>query len=397
MVDYLIVGGGIAGLYTAYKLEQMGKTYLLFEASNRLGGRLYQYKWYNIDVNLGAALVRPRDSILLDLCKTLKLQLIEHPPAVDYRFCPEAGKIRPLVKEIYKVYEEKKDEILAMKLSFQQFLYQYFSPADAEIIIRGFQYTDFLHAGVYETIYWYPLSDILPEKSFTIKGGWNALINSLLEHIDKKRIFLKHPVEKIKYEKNILYANNVATGGIIFATTKPAIQKIAMPESIAQSLSFLDIDIGTVPFTKIFTYHNSKLQKINGMVVTSSMPQRIVRITDHIMLAVYADEDFARYWKTWYRKIGEKDNIGKDLNTRDLKIHLHKVLEKLFPNLPEIDDLLYKYWDTGVHYWTAENSTRIPLDKYAHPHKNILVCGEMLSKNQGWCEGALESVNRLRL
>jgi hypothetical protein len=54
------------------------------------------------------------------------------------------------------------------------------------------------------------------------------------------------------------------------------------------------------------------------------------------------------------------------------------------------------YWPIGTHYYT-------PLkDKYEnrqtfiyeaqHPEKDILVVGEVVSINQGWVEGALESV-----
>jgi monoamine oxidase len=38
--DVLIAGGGLAGLYLAYQLEQAGIDYLLVEARNRLGGRV---------------------------------------------------------------------------------------------------------------------------------------------------------------------------------------------------------------------------------------------------------------------------------------------------------------------------------------------------------------------
>ena len=38
--DILIAGGGLAGLYLAYRLEQAGIDYLIVEARNRLGGRV---------------------------------------------------------------------------------------------------------------------------------------------------------------------------------------------------------------------------------------------------------------------------------------------------------------------------------------------------------------------
>ena len=38
--DYLIVGAGLSGLYMAHRLEQMGKSYRLIEARDRIGGRI---------------------------------------------------------------------------------------------------------------------------------------------------------------------------------------------------------------------------------------------------------------------------------------------------------------------------------------------------------------------
>ncbi|MEC5495885.1 NAD(P)-binding protein [Acinetobacter nosocomialis] len=39
--QYIIIGGGVSGLYAAYLLEQRGITdYLLIEANDVLGGRL---------------------------------------------------------------------------------------------------------------------------------------------------------------------------------------------------------------------------------------------------------------------------------------------------------------------------------------------------------------------
>ena len=43
-VDVAIVGGGIAGLYCCWRLSQSGKRIVLFEASDRLGGRIETWR-----------------------------------------------------------------------------------------------------------------------------------------------------------------------------------------------------------------------------------------------------------------------------------------------------------------------------------------------------------------
>jgi len=39
--EFVIIGGGLSGLYTAYLLKQLGKDYILLEGRARLGGRIY--------------------------------------------------------------------------------------------------------------------------------------------------------------------------------------------------------------------------------------------------------------------------------------------------------------------------------------------------------------------
>ena len=44
MYDYIIVGGGISGLYMYYRLMESGKKIILLEKLQVFGGRIYQKK-----------------------------------------------------------------------------------------------------------------------------------------------------------------------------------------------------------------------------------------------------------------------------------------------------------------------------------------------------------------
>jgi hypothetical protein len=55
------------------------------------------------------------------------------------------------------------------------------------------------------------------------------------------------------------------------------------------------------------------------------------------------------------------------------------------------------YWPIGTHYYKPLNkelysSRENFIKKAQHPESGILVVGEAVSRNQGWTEGALESV-----
>jgi hypothetical protein len=57
------------------------------------------------------------------------------------------------------------------------------------------------------------------------------------------------------------------------------------------------------------------------------------------------------------------------------------------------------YWPIGTHYYEPLKGfkDRDSFLKVAqHPTKGITVVGEMISKDQGWTEGALESVDAIK-
>ena len=78
--DILIAGGGLAGLYLAYQLEQAGMDYLIVEARNRLGGRVLSVPASDNDsqtdqYNLGPAWFWPGQPRLLNLMNELGLSV----------------------------------------------------------------------------------------------------------------------------------------------------------------------------------------------------------------------------------------------------------------------------------------------------------------------------------
>jgi len=74
-IDYAIVGGGVAGTYCAWRLKKKypQKNIVLFEYSNRIGGRLLTIKFDGIDVNaeLGGMRFNPEEHKLFDKVRKL--------------------------------------------------------------------------------------------------------------------------------------------------------------------------------------------------------------------------------------------------------------------------------------------------------------------------------------
>lgn len=98
----VIVGGGLAGLTCAYRLLPFGFRPMIFEASDRLGGRVFTRRGFNPSgqfCELGAELVDSTNDFLLELAS--ELSLVAEPFGSDElpkNFAPElfyyGGKIR---------------------------------------------------------------------------------------------------------------------------------------------------------------------------------------------------------------------------------------------------------------------------------------------------------------
>lgn len=75
-IKYLIVGGGIAGLYSAYKIHDKFKTsnIIIIEKDNRIGGKIYTMPINdNTNIELGAGILHSDNINVLNLLKELKL------------------------------------------------------------------------------------------------------------------------------------------------------------------------------------------------------------------------------------------------------------------------------------------------------------------------------------
>jgi hypothetical protein len=103
--------------------------------------------------------------------------------------------------------------------------------------------------------------------------------------------------------------------------------------------------------------------------------------------------------------IAYTDNVPAKLlhqyakNTKYNRDSLARLLEKsigLPCNTLELENISEYYWSEGTHYFDPLRGIYKNRDYFLksaqHPYENMWVVGEMVSKNQGWVEGALESV-----
>ena len=99
--------------------------------------------------------------------------------------------------------------------------------------------------------------------------------------------------------------------------------------------------------------------------------------------------------------ISYSDNKIADrwINVKNIDLVVERNIKKIFGlNLKVLKHKLI-YWKNGTHYFSPlqkEYKSRNEfIFKAQNPEKNIYVVGEAYSNSQGWCEGALESVEQI--
>ncbi len=129
--------------------------------------------------------------------------------------------------------------------------------------------------------------------------------------------------------------------------------------------------------------------------VVTTLPIRYILPIDKtkgtIMIS-YTDSKFSEHFMKLHKKEGE-EGVEKEVM---------KEVRELFPDRKIPDPLYFKIheWPAGVSYWLpgSYDPSKISeevLVPFPEKHPNVYICGETFSLRQGWIEGALEHAELL--
>ncbi len=121
-VDCIIIGAGVSGLSTAYHLKKLGRSFIILEEKNRVGGVLKRItkEGYHLELGANSFLLKPE---LVDLLDELELQVIEAQPVVKNRFvCLEHNEQWNLYKVPQSLLEFLKTPMLSFFSKLRLFL-----------------------------------------------------------------------------------------------------------------------------------------------------------------------------------------------------------------------------------------------------------------------------------
>ena len=385
--DCVVIGAGISGLLCAYRLVKKGFKVIVFEAANRAGGRAYDVEFEGVNVDLGAGVIRESDARLKHLLKELSIPTVEFKSSANYKFDYfNVSKLETTLREKARRYRE---EILEHRLTFREFLYNYFKPEQANRIIYQWGFTDQLETDVFDVLENYYISDIdYREQNYaSIIGGWNRLVNRLKVDLEIRHeaVRVVKKIDKTGYRYRVTAnTSEVDAKCVVSAVDIGGFNKI---QFVGVNTTAITAAVGGIEFIRIYAKCDESIDLLPEFAIVASPISKIIVVDrkHKVFMSVYADNQNAIYWK--------------NMNDEKLKVCVNRHLgQALDVNIPEIKSILKKYWDVGVHYYkprgmAEDNDIGIMVHDLQRIDDGCFAIGEMLSTHHGWTEGAVESVD----
>lgn len=451
--EYIILGGGVAGLYTAYHILQKSpnSSILILEKENHLGGRIHTFSGKHMIVEAGAGRFHEKNILLFELLKELGLDSkidkisgsasfapIENPgvfmnsildredvgsldflrsgmgfsPSVDFLtpiyklfFDMALGKQNiPNAELIFRVIIASKGEPLTklQNISFLQFAKEVLTKEEIDFIAGSFgYYSELVIMNAADAIYLMEQHLTPMNQFYVLKGGLSQIIEKLESKLVKHKhikILTNRAVKQIHFSKNefTIHCENLETTYIgencICAAPTGVLQKFRIFHPVKYLLNKIDCQ----PLCRIY----SQFPKgDDGAVWFTGLPKlttnndlRMVIPIDEkegIIMSSYTDNKFARKWNQLFEKEGEPG-----INRRLISL----LKETTGRDIPLPVKSYVFYWDCGVGYWSVGANSAMVSERLLHPMKEmkLFICGETYSyQNQQWIEGALETSKKL--
>jgi hypothetical protein len=402
--DVIIIGSGMSGLYTAYKIKKLSPntSFLVLEKYKKIwiGGRTNNYDFYGTMVVTGAGIGRnDTNPLLIKLMKELHVpfkkttSMMNYSKVLQHHSEFDVVKIIDFLKKEYNINSKK-----YKSLTFKEFATSILGEFNYKLFTIYAGYTDYENADVYETLYNYGMDDN--------KGGWQKLyiswkelVHRLCEYIGDKNIKYSNDVievTKISGNDRCLFEINTKQGDVyysskvIVATTISGIMKLVPGAYKPNSLYH---QIHGQPFLRLYAKFDRKsaelLKKyISAYTIVPGPLQKIIPIDSYkgIYMIAYSDNENAVLLKEHLKNTIENRNLYEKLVEESLGIPKESL------KILAIKDF---YWQIGTHYYEPLHGFKTREEfiyKAQHPVNGMLVVGEAVSSYQGWVEGALESV-----
>ena len=386
-VKCMILGGGIAGLYTAYELLKRNpdRNLIIIEKDKTLGGRIFTYKDKNMMVEAGAGRFSKNHKILMKLLQELHLDKKIVPITSDAVYAEGSPYNLKIVLAKIVLFSQIDPLHDQTKLSFLDYARLVVSKEEVQFIEDSFgYYTELVAMNARDTI---ELLHNLNEDFCVLKGGLSQIIDELVKRINMcpNAVIKKEEVIGIQHMHNQYHIrtnkNTYTTPFCVCTFTADVLRKLAFFRPVLPLLK----QITSSPICRIYsTFDKPWYKKIHKM--TTKSPMKMIIPCDKNVVMFYMDNKFASYWQDIFLKQGIY-GVNKAL--------IYHVKNVLDIDIKPIHTKMF-YWENGVGYWTVGARKELIMPKLQEPFPNFFICGENYSQHyQQWMEGALETSDNI--
>ena len=391
----IIIGGGLAGLSIAeFLANKKSDNVLVLEQYTAWGGRALTYrdKAKNIQYEIGAGRIFHTHKHVGALVKRFGLHT--YPISTESTFNGHPNPFLDLFEPIRHLLQSLPDNVLATHTVKE------LVPKELHTTLEYYPYWsefNLLRADLALPLFArkHTMGTTSPDDYYGIVEGIDTLTTRLHEAAESAGATLKnrHKVTNIQRLASDLFEITGLRGKrklpfvykasrVIIATCRCGYSGL----SILKNMPLMK-QLATGSLMRIYAIYQPPLD-ITEKVVTSGPLRYIIPInpkTGLIMIS-YTDGDDTKYWRK--------------LEGDELEETLRQELTKLFPDkiIPKTTYLKKHDWTNGCTYWLPGTYDPKEASKLAHnPEPNLYLTGESVSLTQTWMEGALESVEYLKI
>jgi monoamine oxidase len=408
---HIIVGAGITGLYLAYKLLLKGVSatdIVIFEGSDRIGGRIYTNEHKGFRYSVGAGRLGKKHKYVMKIIKDFKLQdqIINIGKNTNYfvegRLMNEA-ELLSHYKSNFKSLNELWRYAIEKKLNGNKYdpslynLHNYFSlilsANDVELLKISLGYIGEMYdMNAYNGLLTLRKDfDIRNNEFFILRDGIHILCDVLYKYIldagvsVKFSSILEDVCDSESGDKKYVKVSGVKHSySKLYLTIK---RGDYMNIGYFKKYESLFNTVSDGHLLRIFAQYKDVWFKDMPKILTQNKLQFIIPIdyNSGLIQISYSDRYNADFWNAFK-------------NEKDVKKYLTKILNEMFPekNIKEPEWITMHFWKAGDHMWNVGVNTKKiqeKMDDIFIP-KDIYILGETYSERQAWIEGAIETVHK---
>jgi len=408
--DVVIVGGGMAGLYSLQLLHQKNKKQkiLLVDDRDYWGGRVVTHD--NPQYEIGGARFHDNHPLLLSLLSQYKCHKISIPSESMFLHQERNKMMIPyynvhqtlssIMMNIYKKSKQySKKEI--QKHSLKTWIDHVSRDKSLSKKIKDiFGYDSEINAmNAYDALESFR-RDFISDSFYVIQEGFSSLCQRMVDaHKDKKNItcLSKTTIIDITRSKDhtdvvyVLRSDQDTTyygKKVICAMKAKQVARFPLFKGIRKELSC----IYSAPLLRIYAKYPLHQGKpwFHDMpkIVTNALVRQIIPIdpsTGLIMISYTDGQDIDPFWRDKRQKVLKPDS--------EIKKMIESCLYYMFPliKIPKPTFFKTHLWTIGCHHWKPNCDSSLLKKKIQNPVPHLYVIGEAFSQKQAWVEGALET------